>query len=144
MVLPPPHWIIAPAFVDHGNFLLLPPPPPLIAMPFGDDRKFLLLPPPATESRRRLETAENVCYYPPPLNLGDLALHTKGAPSLGKSWICDCTLYYFALVTVNRWLIFKIGPLLAMLLTLMLWQMRINHNLAKMLPNVMHDECYKL
>ena len=65
---------------------------------------------PPTESRRLLETTEKFCYYPPPqwiasafgdhgkilllppphpLNRVDLALHTKGASPLGKSWICD-------------------------------------------------------
>ena len=32
---------------------------------------------------------KNSATTPPPLNRVDLALHTKGAASLGKSWICD-------------------------------------------------------
>ena len=54
--------------------------------------KFCATTPPPTESRRLLETTENFCYPPPPLNRVDMAFHTKGAPSLGKSWICDCNI----------------------------------------------------
>ena len=86
------------------------PSPPLNHIGFRGPRKnSATTPPPPTESHRFSGTTEKFCYYPPPLNrVGfrgprkkfcyyppsplnrvDLALRTKGAPSLGKSWICD-------------------------------------------------------
>ena len=56
-------------------------PPPLSRVGFGDHGKIAATTPP-TEPRRFPEITEKVCYYPPPLNRVDLALNTKGAPSL--------------------------------------------------------------
>ena len=97
------------------KFCYYPPPTPLNSDGFRRRQKMSATTPPLTESRRLSDTTEKFCYYPPPPPLNRdgfrrsqkisattppptdsrrLALDTKGAPSLGKSWICDCTLYH--------------------------------------------------
>ena len=61
-----------------------------MASAFGDHAKNLLLPPPPLNRVGFRRSRKNSATTPPPLNRFDLALHTKGAAPLGKSWICDC------------------------------------------------------
>ena len=79
---PPPHWIASAYGGDHGRFPLLPPPHWIASAYGGDHGRFPLLP-------------------PPPLSHVDLALRTKGAPSLGRSWICDW--YDLMVSSVVKW-----------------------------------------
>ena len=97
----------------NGKLLASPPPPPTDESRrpnescasrrlYGDHGKILLLPPPLN----RVDSGRsrgNSATTPPPLNrVDDLALHTKGAAPLGKSWICDCVGPLGCLVDVLR------------------------------------------
>ena len=92
---------------SNGKFMVLPPPTESRGLLEATGKENFCYYPP-TESRRLLDTMEKFCYYPPPLNRVGfwrprknsattpptescrLGNHTKGAASLGKSWICDC------------------------------------------------------
>ena len=92
--------MLLPPFGDPGppfRKLLLLPPPPLNHIGIRRPRKISATtppPPPLNHIGIRRPRKMSATTPPPPLNRVDLALGTKGAPSLGKSWICDCTVYY--------------------------------------------------
>ena len=109
MVLPLPHWNSAGFRRLRKNSATTPPPtesrrrlettkklcyyppPPLNIDGFRRSQKISATSPPPPLNRDGFRRSQKFsATTPPPLNRGDLALHTKGAPSLGKSWICDC------------------------------------------------------
>ena len=111
---PPPHWI-ASAVGHHGKIIATTPPPPhWIASAFGNHGTILLLPPPPQLNRVgfRRPRKNSATTPPPPLNRVDLALHTKGAASLGKSWICDWILNILHRVDTFVLVVFAVGSLL--------------------------------
>ena len=79
------------------------PPPPLKRIGYWRPREICATTPPPLKRigywRPRKISATTP---PPPLNRIDLARDTKGAPSLGKSWICDCTHVCVVAQNTNR------------------------------------------